>query len=81
MTDIKKTAREIETETRKRVRDLDGHDLGDDIGNAGDEVRKQLGNAGDEVREGLDRAGDEVREGIDRADRERHERSGDWPRR
>jgi hypothetical protein len=68
--DYKKAGREIETEAKKQVRDLDGHDLGDDIGNAGDEIRKHLGNAGDEIREGLDRA-----------DQERHERSGDWSRR
>ena len=50
MDDIKKAGRDIETGTKKRVRELDGHDLGDDIGNAGDEIRKDLGNAGDHVR-------------------------------
>ena len=50
MDDIKKAGRDIETGTKKRVRDLDGHDLGDDLGNAGDEIRKDLGNAGDHVR-------------------------------
>jgi hypothetical protein len=48
--DIKKAGRDIETGTKKRVRDLDGHDIGDDVGNAGDEIRKDLGNAGDHIR-------------------------------
>jgi hypothetical protein len=61
MDDIKKTGRDIATETRKRVRDLDGHDLGDDIGNAGDEVRKDLGNAGDHLRTEVGKAGDALR--------------------
>jgi hypothetical protein len=52
MDEIKRVGREVETETKKQVRDLDGHDLGDDIGNAGDEVKKDLGNLGDDVRRG-----------------------------
>lgn len=61
MDDIKKAGREFETEARKKARELDGHDFGDDIGNAGDEIRKDLGNAGDEIRKDLGKAGDEVR--------------------
>ncbi len=61
MDDIKKAGRDVQTETKKQVRDLDGHDLGDDIGNAGDEIRKDLGNAGDDIRKGLGHAGDEIR--------------------
>ncbi len=52
MDDIKRVGREVETETKKKVRDLDGHDLGDDIGNAGDEIKKDLGNMGDHLRRG-----------------------------
>ena len=52
MDDIKRAGREVETETKKQMRDLDGHDVGDDIGNAGDEVKKDLGNLGDDVRRG-----------------------------
>jgi hypothetical protein len=64
MDDIKKAGRELETETRKRVRDLDGHDVGDDIGNAGDEIRKDLGNVGDDIRRELGEVGDDLhREG------------------
>ena len=43
MDQMKKVGREVETETKKQIRDLDGHDLGDDLGNAGDEVKKDLG--------------------------------------
>lgn len=52
MDDIKRVGREVETETKKKVRDLDGHDVGDDIGNAGDEIKKDLGNMGDDLRRG-----------------------------
>ncbi len=61
MDDIKKAGRDIATETKKQVRDLDGHDIGDDIGNAGDEIRKDLGNAGDHLRTEVGKAGDAVR--------------------
>ena len=50
----KETYRNVETETKKTLRDVDGHDIGDDLGNAGDEARKNLGNAGDEIRRGVD---------------------------
>lgn len=61
MDDVKRAGREVETETKKGMRELDGHDLGDDIANAGDEVKKDLGNLGDDVR----REGREVGEEID----------------
>jgi len=60
MDQLKKAGREVETETRKGIRDLDGHDLGDDIGNAGDEVKKDLGNFGDDLRREGREAGDEL---------------------
>jgi hypothetical protein len=60
MDQIKRAGREVETETRKQVRDLDGHDLGDDIGNAGDEIKKDLGNLGDDLRRGGREAEDKV---------------------
>jgi hypothetical protein len=52
MDDVKRVGREIETEAKKGIRELDGHDLGDDLGNAGDEVKKDLGNLGDDLRRG-----------------------------
>jgi hypothetical protein len=62
MDQAKQAGREVETETKKGMRELDGHDLGDDIANAGDEVKKNLGNFGDDVR----REGRNVGESIDR---------------
>jgi hypothetical protein len=62
MDQIKQVGREVETETKKQIRDLDGHDIGDDIGNAGDEVKKDLGNLGDDLR----REGHEAEEELDR---------------
>jgi hypothetical protein len=52
MDQVKRTGREVETELKKGARELDGHDLGDDIGNAGDEIKKDLGNLGDDLRRG-----------------------------
>jgi hypothetical protein len=60
MDDAKRVEREIETETKRGVRELDGHDLGDDIGNAGDEAKKDLGNLGDDLRRGGRDIGDEL---------------------
>jgi hypothetical protein len=61
MDQVKRAGREVETETKRGMRELDGHDLGDDIENAGDEVKKDLGNLGDDLRRG----GREVEQGLD----------------
>ena len=58
--DVKKTYRDVEEKSREFGRELDGHDVGDDVGNAGDDIRKNLANAGDDIRRGLDDAGDEM---------------------
>ena len=51
MTDnVKRTYRDVETRVRKTARSVGGTSLGDHVGNAGDEVRKDLGNLGDAVR-------------------------------
>ena len=60
MDQMKKAGREVETETKKQIRDLDGHDLGDDLGNAGDEVKKDLGNLGDDLHRGAHDVGNEI---------------------
>lgn len=65
MDTAKQTYRNVETETKKSLRDADGHDVGDDLANLGDEVRKNLGNAGDEVRKNVGDAGDDVRRQTD----------------
>ena len=62
MDQAKQAGREIETETKKGMRELDGHDLGDDIANAGDEVKKGLGNLGDGLRREGREAGRELDE-------------------
>lgn len=51
--DVKKTYRDVEEKSREFGRELDGHDIGDDVGNAGDDIRKNLGNAGDDIRRGV----------------------------
>jgi hypothetical protein len=61
MDQVKRAGREVETETKRGMRELDGHDLGDDIENAGDEAKKDLGNLGDDLRRG----GREVEQGLD----------------
>ncbi len=58
MDQMEKTRRDVENEVKETVRDLDGHDVGDDIGNAGDRIREGLGNTGDDVRRSIDDATD-----------------------
>lgn len=60
MDEVKRAGREVETDTKKGLRELDGHDLGDDIANAGDEAKKELGNLGDDLRRGGREAGREL---------------------
>lgn len=60
MDELKRAGREVETETKKKLRDLDGHDLGDDLGNAGDEVKKEIGNLGDDLHRGGHEIADEL---------------------
>ena len=62
MEDAKRMYREGETKTKEAARELDGHQVTDDIGNAGDEIRKNLGNMGDDTR----RAGDDAARDADR---------------
>jgi hypothetical protein len=50
MDDVKRTYRNVKTDVKKAARDVDGTDLNDRVGNAGDEARKDLGNLGDDVR-------------------------------
>ena len=65
MDQVKRTGREVETDLKRGMRDLDGHDLGDDLGNAKDEVEQNLGNLGDDLR----RRGREVEHEGDDSDR------------
>ena len=62
MDQLKQAGREVETETKKGMRELDGHDLGDDVANAGDELKKDLGNLGDDLRREGREAGRELDE-------------------
>ena len=65
MDEVKRVFREGESTVKEKVRDIDGHDASDDLGNAGDRMRKDLGNAGDDFGRAEDRAEDEA----ERADR------------
>ena len=72
MNDIKKGYREGEETTKETWRKADGEeDLGDKVGNLGDDIRKGLGNLGDKVSDTVDDAGDNVDRNTDR--------SGDGP--
>ena len=60
MDDVKRTYREGEEKAKEAWRKSDGdEDLGDKVGNLGDEVRKDLGNAGDDLDREADRHVDE----------------------
>ncbi len=49
MDDLKKGAREGQTDAKEAWRNRDGTSPSDAIGNLGDEIRKDLGNAGDDA--------------------------------
>ncbi|HVA84796.1 MAG TPA: hypothetical protein VNF73_00615 [Candidatus Saccharimonadales bacterium] len=66
MDDLKKGYREVETKVRETGRELDGHSLDDDIGDAGDELRKDMGNAGDDARRAVNGATREAEETANR---------------
>jgi hypothetical protein len=55
MDEAKRTDRTVKTAVKKAARGIDGTDVKDQVGNAGDEAGKDLGNLGDDVR----RAGSE----------------------
>jgi len=61
MDQAKTTTRDLVTETKKGIRDLDGHTVGDDVQNVKDEVGKDVANVGDE----LHRTGHDVATEID----------------
>lgn len=52
MKDIRKTARDLQTGARRAGREVDGHTVSDDVGNAGDQIRKDADNARDEAKSG-----------------------------
>ena len=69
MDDVKKGYREAEETAKETMRKADGEeDLGDKVGNLGDDIRKNLGNLGDDVREAADDAGNKIEHGADKAD-------------
>jgi hypothetical protein len=70
MDDLKSGYRGAENKTKEVARELDGHDVTDDIGNMGDDIRKGLGDAGDQLRRGADDLGDRVGNAGDRAEDE-----------
>ena len=70
--DVKDTLRDAKTNTKAAVRESDGHQLGDDIANAGDRVRDGLGKLGDKARDEIDRV-----HGKAHAEAEQAERNSD----
>ncbi len=53
MDGIKKTVRETDKKVREAGREVDGHDVRDDVGNVGDEIKTRVGDAADDVRTGV----------------------------
>jgi hypothetical protein len=53
--ELKEAGREVETETKKAARGLDGTQPSDHIKNAGDELKQGLGNLGDDIKDADDR--------------------------
>ena len=56
MDDLKTGYRETKDKAKEAWREADGtEDLGDKVGNLGDDVRRNVGNAGDKVDDEIDR--------------------------
>jgi hypothetical protein len=49
--DVKDTLRDVRTNVKEAAREADGHQLKDDVANAGDRIRDGLGKFGDKVRD------------------------------
>ena len=57
MDDLKAGAREVKDDAKKAWREADGkEDVGDEVGNLGDDIRRNVGNAGDKVDDEIDKA-------------------------
>lgn len=69
--DVKNTLRDVKTGTKEAAREVDGHQLKDDVGNAGDRIRDGLGKFGDKVRDEADQAHRNVHETGDTTTTER----------
>jgi len=50
MDEVKRTYRDVETSVKKGLRGIDGTDPNGYVGNTRDELGKDLGNLGDDVR-------------------------------
>jgi hypothetical protein len=64
MDEVKKGYREGEVDAKKAARGVDGEDLGDKVGNAGDEVRKDPATSATTYRGGRD-AGRKVEDAVE----------------
>jgi hypothetical protein len=53
--ELREAGREVETETKKTARGLDGTQPADHLKNAGDEMKKTAGNLGDDIKDAGDR--------------------------
>lgn len=56
MDDLKSGFRETKDKVKGALREADGNeDLGDKVGNLGDDIRRHAGNAGDKVSDEIDK--------------------------
>ena len=56
MDDLKSGYRDVKDGAKKAWREADGkEDLGDKVGNLGDDIRRGVGNAGDDLDEEMDK--------------------------
>jgi len=69
--DVKDTLRDVKTNTKEAAREVDGHQLKDDVGNAGDRMRDDLGKAGDRMRDEADKLHRDAHETADETSTER----------
>lgn len=60
MSDIKRAARDTETDAKEVWRRADSESLGDKVANIGDRTRNAVADAGDEIHERADKASRDV---------------------
>ena len=68
MSEVKRTARDLQDDVKETWRKADGESVGDAVANAGDRIKHGVENLGDELHEAVDDAGRKLEYERGRAD-------------
>ena len=81
MDELKKTVRGLTNRGRKAGREIDGHTVKDEVGNAGDDARMHIANAEDDAKAAARRSRDRAHEHAHETSREATRKSEETRRR